>query len=116
MAVPIDAIEISGNSAIVVQANKSYVIKSGVTFTGTIDANNGTSNVKIYVQGSWKNTSFELNLGNNNGLYVTQAGSIDLVSVTQNTVGGFVNYGSASLAKIETTNNTLYVNYGTLTA
>ncbi len=116
VAVPTDAIEISGNSAIVVQANKSYVIKSGVTFTGTIDANNGTSNVKIYVQGSWKNTSFELNLGNNNGLYVTQAGSIDLVSVTQNTVGGFVNYGSASLAKIETTNNTLYVNYGTLTA
>jgi len=116
VVVPSDAIALSGNSTISVESNKSYVVKSGVTFTGRVDANNGTSNVKIYVQGSWKNTSFELNLGSNNGLYITQAGSIDLVSVTQNTVGGFVNYGSASLSKMETKNNTLYVNYGTLTA
>ncbi|QRY58268.1 LruC domain-containing protein [Sphingobacterium siyangense] len=116
VVVPGDAIALSGNSTISVESNKSYVVKSGVTFTGKIDANNGTSNVKIYIQGSWKNTSFELNLGSNNGLYVTQAGSIDLVNVTQNTVGGFVNYGSASLSKMETRNNTLYVNYGTLTA
>jgi len=116
VVVPSDAIALSGNSTISVESNKSYVVKSGVTFTGRIDANNGTSNVKIYVQGSWKNTSFELNLGGNNGLYITQAGSIDLVNVTQNTVGGFVNYGSASLSKMETKNNTLYVNYGTLTA
>ncbi len=116
VVVPSDAIALSGNSTISVESNKSYVVKSGVTFTGRIDANNGTSNVKIYVQGSWKNTSFELNLGSNNGLYITQAGSIDLVNVTQNTVGGFVNYGSASLSKMETKNNTLYVNYGTLTA
>ncbi|APU95368.1 LruC domain-containing protein [Sphingobacterium siyangense] len=116
VVVPSDAIALSGNSIISVESNKSYVVKSGVTFTGKIDANNGTSNVKIYIQGSWKNTSFELNLGSNNGLYITQAGSIDLVNVTQNTVGGFVNYGSASLSKMETKNNTLYVNYGTLTA
>lgn len=116
VVVPSDAIALSGNSTISVESNKSYVVKSGVTFTGRIDANNGTSNVKIYVQGAWKNTSFELNLGSNNGLYITQAGSIDLVNVTQNTVGGFVNYGSASLSKMETKNNTLYVNYGTLTA
>lgn len=114
--VPSDAIEITGNGTIVVESNKSYVIKSGATFTGKIDANNGTNNVKIYVQGKWKNPSYELNLGGNNGLYITDAGSIDLVNVTQNTNGGFINYGSVSLSKMETKNNTLYVNYGTLNA
>lgn len=116
VTVPNDAIEITGNGTVVVVANKSYVIKSGTTFTGKIDANNGTSNVKIYVQGKWKNPSFEFNLGSNNGLYITDAGSIELVNVTQNTNGGFVNYGSANLSKMETKNNTLYVNYGTLDA
>lgn len=116
VTVPNDAIEITGNGTVVVVANKSYVIKSGTTFTGKIDANNGTSNVKIYVQGKWKNPSFEFNLGSNNGLYITDAGSIELINVTQNTNGGFVNYGSANLSKMETKNNTLYVNYGTLDA
>lgn len=116
VVVPNDAIEISGNSNVSVVANKSYVIKSGVTFTGKIDANNGTSNVKIYVQGTWKNPSYELNLGNNNNLTITQTGSLNLINVTQNTTGGFVNYGTASLSKMETRNNALYVNYGILDA
>ncbi|MEN5194455.1 LruC domain-containing protein [Sphingobacterium faecium] len=116
VVVPNDAIEITGNGTVSVVANKSYVIKSGATFTGKIDANNGTSNVKIYVQGKWKNPNFEFNLGSNNGLYITDAGSIELVNVTQNTNGGFVNYGSANLSKMETKNNTSYVNYGTLDA
>lgn len=116
VVVPNDAIEISGNGTISVADNKSYVIKSGVTFTGKIDANNGTSNVKIYVQGKWKNSSFEFNLGSNNGLYITDGGSLELINVTQNTNGGFVNYGSANLSKMETKNNTSYVNYGTLDA
>lgn len=116
VVVPNDAIEITGNGTVVVVANKSYVIKSGTTFTGKIDANNGTSNVKIYVQGKWKNPNFEFNLGSNNGLYITDGGSLELINVTQNTNGGFVNYGSANLSKMETKNNTLYVNYGTLDA
>ncbi|GEM62132.1 LruC domain-containing protein [Sphingobacterium faecium NBRC 15299] len=116
VVVPNDAVQISGNTNVVVEANKSYVVKTGTTFTGQIDANNGTSNVKIYVQGTWKNSSFEFNLGSNNSLYITDAGSIDLVNVTQNTNGGFVNYGTASLSKMETKNTTLYVNYGTLNA
>lgn len=116
VVVPNDAVQISGNANVVVEANKSYVVKTGTTFTGKIDANNGTSNVKIYVQGTWKNSSFEFNLGSNNSLYITDAGSIDLVNVTQNTNGGFVNYGTASLSKMETKNTTLYVNYGTLNA
>ena len=114
VVVPAGAIEISGNSEVYVESNKSYVIKSGVTFTGTINANNGSSNVKIYVQGSWKNTGHEFNLGGNNTLIVTQAGSIQLNNVTQNTNGKFENYGTASLSKMTTTNNSLYVNYGTL--
>ncbi|KKX51658.1 LruC domain-containing protein, partial [Sphingobacterium sp. IITKGP-BTPF85] len=85
-------------------------------FTGKIDANNGTSNVKIYVQGTWKNPSYELNLGDNNNLTITQTGSLNLINVTQNTTGGFVNYGTASLSKMETRNNALYVNYGILDA
>lgn len=114
VVVPAGAIEISGNSEVYVESNKSYVIKSGVTFTGTINANNSSSNVKIYVQGSWKNTGHEFNLGGNNTLIVTQAGSIQLNNVTQNTNGKFENYGTASLSKMTTTNNSLYVNYGTL--
>jgi len=114
VVVPAGAIEISGNSTISVESNKSYVIKSGVTFTGKFDANNGSINVKIYVQGSWKNTGYEFNLGGNNTLIVTQAGSIQLNNVTQNTNGRFENYGTASLSKMTTTNNSLYVNYGTL--
>ncbi len=116
VVVPNNAVQISGNTNVVVEANKSYVVKTGTTFTGKIDANNGTSNVKIYVQGTWENSSFEFNLGSNNSLYITDAGSIDLVNVTQNTNGGFVNYGTASLSKMETKNTTLYVNYGTLNA
>ncbi|UZJ65397.1 hypothetical protein OKW96_04160 [Sphingobacterium sp. KU25419] len=115
VVVPNDAVEITGNGTVVVVANKSYVIKSGTTFTGKIDANNGTSNVKIYVEGTWKNTGYELNLGNNNSLYVTQAGVLNLLSVTQNTKGFFENYGSASLSSLSTTNEASYVNYGTLT-
>ncbi|CDS91498.1 conserved exported hypothetical protein [Sphingobacterium sp. PM2-P1-29] len=116
VVVPNDAVQISGNANVVVETNKSYVVKTGTTFTGKIDANNGTNNVKIYVQGTWKNSSFEFNLGSNNSLYVTQTGSIDLINVTQNTTGGFVNYGTAALSKMETKNNTSYVNYGILNA
>lgn len=116
VVVPNDAVQISGNANVVVETNKSYVVKTGTTFTGKIDANNGTDNVKIYVQGTWKNSSFEFNLGSNNSLYVTQTGSIDLINVTQNTTGGFVNYGTAALSKMETKNNTSYVNYGILNA
>lgn len=116
VVVPADAVEISGSGTVAVESNKSYVIKSGTTFTGSIDANNGTSNVKIYVQGTWKNQNYEFNLGSNNGLYIAQNGSIDLINVTQNNTGGFVNYGVAYLSKMETRNNTLYVNYGTLNA
>ncbi|MEN5233432.1 LruC domain-containing protein [Sphingobacterium faecium] len=115
VVVPNDAVEITGNGTVVVVANKSYVIKSGTTFTGKIDANNGTNNVKIYVQGTWKNTGYELNLGNNNSLYVTQTGALNLLSVTQNTKGFFENYGSSSLSNLSTTNEASYVNYGTLT-
>ncbi|WP_293887244.1 MULTISPECIES: LruC domain-containing protein [unclassified Sphingobacterium] len=112
--VPSDAVEINGNGSIYVESNKSYVIKSGVTFTGTINANNGSSNVKIYVQGVWKNTGNEFNLGGNNTLIVAQSGSIQLAHVTQNTNGRFENYGAASLSKMTTTNSSLYINYGTL--
>ncbi|MGJ1508901.1 LruC domain-containing protein [Sphingobacterium siyangense] len=114
VVVPSDAVEINGNGSIYVESNKSYVIKSGVTFTGTINANNGSSNVKIYVQGVWKNTGNEFNLGGNNTLIVAQAGSIQLAHVTQNTNGRFENYGAASLSKMTTTNSSLYINYGTL--
>ena len=115
VVVPNDAVQISGNATVVVETNKSYVVKTGTTFTGKIDANNGTNNVKIYVQGTWKNTGYELNLGNNNSLYVTQTGALNLLSVTQNTKGFFENYGSASLSNLSTTNEASYVNYGTLT-
>ena len=114
VVVPSDAVEINGNGSIYVESNKSYVIKSGVTFTGTINANNGSSNVKIYVQGVWKNTGNEFNLGGNNTLIVAQSGSIQLAHVTQNTNGRFENYGAASLSKMTTTNSSLYINYGTL--
>ncbi|WP_088159915.1 LruC domain-containing protein [Sphingobacterium sp. G1-14] len=114
VVVPSDAVEINGNGSIYVESNKSYVIKSGVTFTGTINANNGSSNVKIYVQGVWKNTGNEFNLGGNNTLIVAQAGSIQLAHVTQNTNGRFENYGATSLSKMTTTNSSLYINYGTL--
>lgn len=114
VVVPSDAVEINGNGSIYVESNKSYVIKSGVTFTGTINANNGSSNVKIYVQGAWKNTGNEFNLGGNNTLIVSQSGSIQLANVTQNTNGRFENYGAASLSKMTTTNSSLYINYGTL--
>lgn len=117
VTVPADAVEITGdaNTIVSVQSNKSYVIKSGVTFAGKIDANNGSSQVKIYVQGTWKNTGYEFNLGGNNGLIVTQAGSLELANVTQNTNGKFDNYGAATLTRMETKNNSTYVNYGTLT-
>jgi len=114
VAVPSDAVEISGNGSVSVASDKSYVIKSGVIFTGTIDANNGTSNAKIYVQGTWKNANYELNIGSNNGLTVVQGGAIELRNVTQNTTGGFTNYGTASLSNMTTTTNSLYANHGVI--
>lgn len=114
--VPSSAIEITGNNNVFVEANKSYVIKSGVTFTGEINANNGTNNVKIYVLGTWKNSNYTFQLGNNNVLYIKESGKIELVNVTQNTVGGFVNYGTANFSSLATSNESLYVNYGTLNA
>ncbi|MBA4853242.1 LruC domain-containing protein [Emticicia sp. BO119] len=114
--VPSDALQITGGATVVVESGKSYVIKSGITFTGQINANNGTSGVKIYVEGTWTNRSYTMNLGNNNALYTTTSGKIDLNNVVQNTEGAFLNYGTTSLVDLSTSNTALYVNYGTLTA
>lgn len=114
--VPVDAIPVSGNGTVSVESNKSYVVKSGTTFTGQINANNGTSNAKIYIDGTWTNKSYTLNLGSNNAILITTAGTINLINVTQNTAGSFVNYGSSVFSTLSTTNEALYTNYGTLTA
>ncbi len=116
VVVPTDAIPVSGNEIVTVESNKSYVIKSGTTFTGQINANNGTSNAKIYIDGNWTNKSYTLNMGSNNAIFITTAGSINLTGVTQNTKGSFTNYGTAVFSVFETTNEALYTNYGTLTA
>lgn len=116
VVVPTDAIPISGSGTISVESNKSYVVKSGTTFTGQIDANNGTSNAKIYIDGTWANKSYTLNLGNNNAIFITEKGTINLINVTQNMVGSFVNYGAAVFSVLSTSNEALYTNYGTLTA
>ncbi|WP_158561288.1 LruC domain-containing protein [Emticicia sp. C21] len=116
VVVPPAALPLTGGATVVVESGKSYVIKSGITFTGQINANNGTTGVKIYVEGTWTNKSYTMTLGNNNALYTTASGKIDLNNVIQNTEGAFLNYGTASLADLSTSNQALYVNYGTLTA
>ncbi len=116
VVIPTDAIPISGSGIVSVESNKSYVIKSGVTFTGQINANNGTSNAKIYIDGTWTNKSYTLNMGSNNAIFITTAGTINLTGVTQNTKGSFTNYGTAVFSVFETTNEAQYTNYGTLTA
>lgn len=116
VVVPGDALPITGGATVVVESGKSYVIKSGVTFTGAINANNGTNGVKIYVEGLWTNRGFTMNLGGNNALYTTISGKIELNNVIQNTEGAFLNYGTASLEDLSTSNQALYVNYGTLNA
>ncbi|WP_337043984.1 LruC domain-containing protein [Emticicia sp. 17c] len=115
IVVPTDAISITGSSNVTVESNKSYVVKAGTTFTGQIDANNGTNNAKIYIEGTWRNQGYTLTLGNNNAIYITDAGTIDLTNVMQNTTGAFINYGTALLSAMNTSNETLYTNYGTLT-
>ncbi len=116
IVVPADALPITGGATIQVESGKSYVVKSGITFTGQINANNGTSGVKIYIEGLWTNTDYTVNLGNNNALYTTTSGRIELKNVIQNTEGAFLNYGSAKLDDLSTSNQALYTNYGTLTA
>ena len=116
VVVPANALSITGGVTVVVESNKSYVIKSGINFTGQINANNGTTGVKIYVDGTWTNKSYTLNLGSNNVLYTTTTGKIDLNNVVQNAEGGFLNYGTAVLVDLSTSNQALYANYGTLTA
>lgn len=115
VVIPGDAIEITGSATITAVAGKSYVIKSGTTFSGEFNINNGTSNAKIYVAGTWKNPNYTLLLGDNNFIYTTATGNIEMKAITQNTAGGFVNYGTAKLQNLSTTNETLYSNYGTLT-
>lgn len=116
VVVPPAALPLTGGATVVVETGKSYVIKSGITFTGKIDANNGTTGVKIYVEGTWTNQSYTMTLGNNNALYTTATGKLDLNNVIQNTEGAFLNYGTATLADLSTSNQALYVNYGTLNA
>lgn len=116
VVVPANALSITGGATVVVESNKSYVIKSGINFTGQINANNNTTGVKIYVEGTWTNKSYTMTLGGNNALYTTVSGKIDLNNVVQNTEGAFLNYGTAALADLSTTNQALYTNYGTLTA
>lgn len=116
VVVPADAIPISGNITVVVESNKSYVVKSGVTFTGQINANNGTNGAKIYIEGAWVNRGYTFQLGGNNALYTTTVGRLELNNVIQNTEGGFSNYGTATLVDLSTSNAALYVNYGTLNA
>ncbi|PLK45261.1 LruC domain-containing protein [Emticicia sp. TH156] len=116
VVVPNTAIAISGKSNITVESNKAYVVKASENFIGEINANNGTSGVKIYIQGTWKNRNFTLNLGGNNAIIVTSGGTLDLVNVIQNTGGAFANYGTAIFETLNTSNETLYTNYGTLNA
>ena len=116
VVIPTDAIPVSGSGIVSVESNKSYVIKSGVTFTGQINANNGTSNAKIYIDGTWTNKSFTLNMGSDNAIFITTAGTINLTGLTQNTKGSFTNYGTAVFSAFETTNESQYTNYGSLTA
>lgn len=116
VVIPVDAIPITGSGTVSVESNKSYVVKSGTTFTGQFNANNGTSNAKIYIDGTWTNKNYTLNLGNNNAIFITTAGTINLISVTQNTMGSFINYGAAVFSVLNTSNASLYTNYGTLTA
>lgn len=116
VVVPTDAIAITGGATFQVESGKSYVVKSGITFTGQINANNGTTGAKIYIEGMWTNKSYTMNLGNNNALYTTTSGKIELNNVVQNTEGAFLNYGSATLVDLSTSNQALYTNYGTLTA
>lgn len=116
IVVPADAIPIIGSESISVESNKSYVVKLGTTFIGQINANNGTNNVKIYIDGTWTNKNYTLNLGSNNTIFVTTEGTITLNSLTQNTMGSFTNYGTAEFLDLSTTNEALYANYGTLTA
>lgn len=116
VVVPANALSITGGATVVVESNKSYIIKSGINFTGQINANNNTTGVKIYVEGTWTNKSYTMTLGGNNALYTTVSGKIDLNNVVQNTEGAFLNYGTAALADLSTTNQALYTNYGTLTA
>lgn len=116
VVVPANALSITGGATVVVESNKSYVIKSGINFTGQINANNGTTGVKIYVEGTWTNKTYTMTLGSNNALYTTTSGKIDLNNVVQNTEGAFLNYGTATLADLSTSNQALYANYGTLTA
>ena len=115
VVVPSDAIEVTGSGTVVAVAGKSYVVKSGTTFSGEFNINNGTSNAKIYVVGTWKNPNYTLLLGDNNFVYTTASGTIEMSAITQNTAGGFVNYGTAKLKDLGTSNETLYSNYGTLT-
>ncbi|WP_460471925.1 LruC domain-containing protein [Emticicia fontis] len=116
VVVPPAALPLTGGATVVVESGKSYVIKAGITFTGQIDANNGTNGAKIYVEGTWSNRSYTITLGNNNALYTTASGKLDLNNVVQNTEGAFLNYGTAVLADLSTSNEALYVNYGTLSA
>ncbi|RYU95565.1 LruC domain-containing protein [Emticicia agri] len=116
VVVPANALQLTGGATVVVESGKSYVVKSGVTFTGQIDANNGTNNAKIYIEGTWTNKSYTITLGNNNALYTTTSGKIELNNIVQNTEGAFLNYGTTSLTDLSTSNQALYVNYGTLNA
>src|SRR5690606_17030897 len=51
VTVPADAIAISGSETVSLSPNKNYVIKSGSTFSGSINSENGRG-TKQYVEGS----------------------------------------------------------------
>ncbi|AFK05177.1 hypothetical protein Emtol_4052 [Emticicia oligotrophica DSM 17448] len=116
-AVPAGAIEIKADdNNVKIESNKTYVVKAGVSFKGNIDLNNGTSNVKVYIDGEWHDSNNALVVGGNNTLIITENGSININKLTQNTGGTFINCGKAEFDNMTTSNESTYSNYGTLKA
>lgn len=117
VAVPSDAIELRDDvaydwSTVNNNSNKSYVIKTGTTFTKEFLLNNGISGIKVYVQGTWENSS--LTLGSNSAIYVVDGGKFNVGTLTQNSQGTFENYGTSTLSNMTIANAALFKNSGTL--
>ena len=114
VTVPADAIAISGSETVSLSPNKNYVIKSGSTFSGSINNENGQG-TKLYVEGTWINANQEIQIKENATIYVLSSGTIELKKVSQHsTTGFFKNYGTSKMTDMSVENASLFENDGSL--
>lgn len=121
ITVPADAIELVGNNTYGwsdVNNHKSFVVKAGQTFTGSVALNSGIGGIKVYVEGTWEHSSIMIGAANNvgNAVYVLPGGKVKVNDLSQSQQGFFENYGTMEVANNLSGNNPVtFKNFGNLT-